>query len=134
MSDTAKYEAFLSSWAKDSHPPSPQLLSAWSKLLKDPSVPASDVAKEAAIPLIQQHEKSPDPIGPDCLDIWRLLVDSVEKMTEHNNRFVDFTVELQRLPDCNGGFHSLPFLAEHMTEFSFGCKMYYVLGLIVQNY
>lgn len=124
MSNTARYDTFLSNWAKDSYPPSPQALSAWSKLLKDPSVPASDVAKEIIIPLVQQHEKAPDPLGPDCIRIWQLLVDSVETLTELNDRFVDFTVALQQRPECDGGFHSLPHLAEHMTEFSFGCKLY----------
>lgn len=124
MSDSAKYEDFLASWAKYSHPPSRPLLSAWSKLLKDPSVAASDIAREAVTPLVEKHQKAPDPYGPDCLSIWRLLVDSVEKFTELNDRLVDFTVELQRLPDCDGGFHSLPYLAEHMTEFSFNCKLF----------
>ncbi|KAI9931372.1 hypothetical protein ASPWEDRAFT_169785 [Aspergillus wentii DTO 134E9] len=117
-SDTKKYNAFLAAWTKDAEPPSPELLSAWTKLLKDHSVPASDIAKEAVIPIAKRHEAS-NPLGPECIDIWRLLVDTVEKMTEQNDRLVEFVVELQKLPDCDQGFHDLPQLAQYLSESSF---------------
>ncbi|KAJ5594176.1 uncharacterized protein N7459_000384 [Penicillium hispanicum] len=107
-------ETFLAEWAQDDHPPAPQTLSAWRRLLSDPSIPASSVAKEAVSHWAQRRVANPDPIS-----IWRLMWDSVQKFTDHNDRIVDFLDELRKLPDCDGAFQSLPGLSEDMTEFIF---------------
>lgn len=115
---TPDIDTFLAAWAKDEYPPAPETLSAWKRLLSDPSIPASEIAKEAVSHFVKKQEND-----PDCTTIWRLLWDTVKQFTDHSDRLLDFLGELQKLPDCAGAFRKLPGMSEDMTEFVFDCTL-----------
>lgn len=92
------------------------MLSAIKLLLADPSTPPSRAAREAVSCFT--NESNPD---PDYTSLWPLLFAAIARFTDQNDRLVDFVVELQSLPDCNGAFSRLDGLSEYMTEFVFDC-------------
>jgi hypothetical protein len=117
MSSTDHYVAFLTAQAKDDYPPPPEMLSAFEELFKGASNPMPMIAKKAVSPIIANLPNERDPRWPDCTLLWRTLKESVDQFTENNDRFVDFIVELQKLPDGDHVFKKLPQFREHWTEF-----------------
>ncbi|GES58560.1 hypothetical protein ATEIFO6365_0004071100 [Aspergillus terreus] len=110
----SEYEAFITAQSRKNHPAPATMLSAIKSLLIDSSTPPSAAAREAVSCFVT--ESSPD---PDYTSLWPLLFETIGKFTEQNDRLVDFVVELQGLPDCNGAFRRLDGLSEYMTEFVF---------------
>jgi hypothetical protein len=117
MSSADQYDAFLAAQAKDDYPPPPDMLSAFEELFKSSSTPMSMIAKNAVSPIIANLPNEQDPRWPDCTLLWRTLKEAVDKFTEHNDKFVDLIVELQKLPDGDHVFKILPQFREHWTEF-----------------
>jgi hypothetical protein len=122
MPFATSHDEFVSMQEHDSHSPPPEMLSAFKKLLSDPSVPASATAKEAASPIIANLPNEKDPRWPDCTLLWRTLARAVDTFTDLNDRFVEFIVELQKLPDGDHVFAILPQFNNHWTEFGYSSK------------
>jgi hypothetical protein len=118
MSQAAQYDEFLTAQAAENYPPPPELLSAFEELVLDATIPMSKIAKKAVSPIIANLPNEPDPRWPDCTLLWRTLKRAVDQFTEHNDKFVDFIVEIQRLPDGDHVFGILPQFREHWNEFA----------------
>jgi hypothetical protein len=121
MTFATNCDEFLFLQEKNRRPLPPEILSAFRKLLSDPSVPESAIAKEAASPVIANLPNEEDPGWPDCTILWRTLTAAVNTFTELNDRFVAFVVKLQKLPDGNQVFKILPQFNNHWTEFGYTC-------------
>ncbi|KAH3939849.1 hypothetical protein HBI24_226770 [Parastagonospora nodorum] len=117
-------DEFLSFQEHDSYAPPPEMRSAFQKLLTDSSVPMSAIAKEAASPIIANMANEQDPRWPDCTLLWRTLCRAVDSFTELNDRFVEFVVELQKLPDGDHVFAILPQFNNHWAEFGYTMTYY----------
>ena len=113
----SEYEAFFKVKSEDGWPPPAQMIHALRSLMINPSLPASEVAQQAASLYIQQSDPN-----PDYTSLWPLLFDAIERFTEQNDRLLEFLVEFQRLPDHNGAFHILNGLTEYLVEFVFDCR------------
>ncbi|OJJ82137.1 DUF3632 domain-containing protein [Aspergillus glaucus CBS 516.65] len=96
----------------------PTLLSAFTKLLTDPTIPAIDLAHEAVNPLPREHAYAPEPKPPITEILYAMLIDAVKNLTEMNNRLVDFTEALEGSP--GGEYKNLDGLAMEIDEFSWG--------------
>jgi hypothetical protein len=118
------HDEFLSTQENDNYPPPPEMMSAFRKLFKDPSVPVSAIAKEAASPIIANMPNEQDPRWPNCTLLWRTLARAVDTFTDLNDRFVEFVVELQKLPDGDHVFEILPQFNNHWTEFGLTTTYY----------
>jgi hypothetical protein len=116
MPFVANYDEFLTMQAQKHYPPPPQILSAFRKFFSEPSTPILAIVKEAASPIIANLSNEADPTWPDCGPLWRILKEAVDQLTEYNDKFVAFVVELQKLPDGNHVFKSMPQFANHWTE------------------
>ena len=51
--------------------------------------------------------------------LWQILQQAVDLFTDDNDKFVDFIVELQKLPDGDHVFKGLPQFSNHWTEFGY---------------
>lgn len=115
--------SFLNAWAEGKDIPTkcgapPALISAFTRLLTDPTIPAIDLAHEAVIPLPREHAYSPEPKPPSTDVLYAMLIDAVKNLTDMNNRLVDFTEALAGSP--GGGYKNLDGLAMAIDEFSWG--------------
>ncbi|KAF2833554.1 hypothetical protein CC86DRAFT_365421 [Ophiobolus disseminans] len=119
MPFAANYEEFLTSQAQNEYPPPPEMLSAFRKLFTETSTPMSAIAKEAATPIIAAIPNETEPSNPDCGYLWRILKDAVDQFPKDTDKFADFVVELQMLPDGDHVFKYLPQFRHHWTEFGF---------------
>jgi hypothetical protein len=119
MPSTPNYEEFLQAQANDAYPPPPEMISAFRKLFLDSSLSMLAIVKEAAFPIIQNIPNEPVPDNPDCVYLWRILQQAVDQFTDENDKFFDFIVELQKLPDGDHVFKGLPQFSNHWTEFGF---------------
>ncbi|RAL16215.1 DUF3632 domain-containing protein [Aspergillus homomorphus CBS 101889] len=121
MSRTSDYDdhnKFLTDEAEREYPPEPEVLAAFRTLFMDPTVPVSEVARQAAAPLLRQITLEPIYI-PDCGEIWRTHMRAVRRLGKFNDRLVELIVELSKLPDKNGVFHQLPDFGSYWLEFGF---------------
>ncbi|KAE8384141.1 hypothetical protein BDV23DRAFT_191957 [Aspergillus alliaceus] len=115
--------AFLNAWAKGNDIPTksaapPRLLSAFTKLLIDPTIPAIDLAHEAVTPPPREHAYEPEPTPPSTDILYAMIIDAVKNLTDMNDRLVDFTEALAGLP--SGEYGNLNGLAMTIDEFSWG--------------
>lgn len=115
--------SFLNAWAEGKDIPTksgapPALLSAFTKLLTDPTIPAIDLAHEAVNSLPREHAYAPEPKPPSTEILYAMLIDAVKNLTEMNNRLVDFTEALAGSP--SGEYKNLDGLAMAIDEFSWG--------------
>lgn len=117
-------DEFLTTQAQHDYPPPPEMLSAFRKLLSDPSFPTSTIAKEAISPIIANLPNQKDPRWPDCTVLWRTLVNAVDQFTDCNDKLVEFVVDLQKLPDGDHVFRDPPQFRNHWTEFGYGSTRY----------
>jgi hypothetical protein len=117
MASKTQYEKFLTAQAKDDYPPPPEMLFAFEELFSGASIPMSKIVEKAVSPIIANLPNEQDPRWPDCTLLWRTLKEAVDQFTEHNDKFVEFIVELQKLPDGDSVFKILPQFREHWTEF-----------------
>ncbi|KAL5115510.1 hypothetical protein ACEQ8H_006573 [Pleosporales sp. CAS-2024a] len=124
MPFATSHDEFLSMQEHDEYPPPPEMLSAFRKLLTAPSIHTSAIAKEAAAPIIANMPNEQDPRWPDCTLLWRTLARAVDTFAASNDRFVDFVVQLQKLPDGDGVFEMLPQFNNHWTEFGYTMTYY----------
>ncbi|KAI2617360.1 hypothetical protein GGR54DRAFT_204150 [Hypoxylon sp. NC1633] len=91
---------------------------AWRQFLAAPLSEVSHHARQIALPVIKPLD------DPDCriTQLWTTLEDAVSVFTDQNDKFVDFVLELQRLPDGKGvlgpetWFDDLPLFNDHWTE------------------
>jgi hypothetical protein len=83
----------------------------------------AEIVKEAASPMMRNIPNEPVPQNPDCTYLWRTLRIAVDQFVDDNNKFVDFIVELQKLPDANHIFQRLPRFRNHWTEFGYTSRM-----------
>lgn len=65
----------------------------------DAPTPTTAIAKEAVSPIIQNLPDEECADWPDDLSLWQILKAAVAELTDYNDRFVEFTVEVQKLPD-----------------------------------
>ncbi|KAF2638024.1 hypothetical protein P280DRAFT_405719 [Massarina eburnea CBS 473.64] len=79
----------------------------------------SAIVKEAASPIIQNIPNEPVPQNPNCDYLWHILEEAVDQFTDDIDKFVDFVVELQKLPDGDRVFEQLPQFRNHWTEFGY---------------
>jgi hypothetical protein len=63
--------------------------------------------------------------------LWRTLSRAVDNFGDLTDRFVDFVVELQKLPDGNQLFKIMPQFRNHWTEFGLTSKTYPAMLLYV---
>lgn len=117
--------SFLNAWTEGKDIPTksgapPALLSAFTKLLTDPTIPAIDLAREAVNPLPREHAYAPEPKPPMAEILYAMLIDAVKNLTGMNNRLVDFTEALAGSPGGEGGYKNLDGLAMAIDEFSWG--------------
>jgi hypothetical protein len=115
MPFAANYHEFLKTQAQKYHPPPPELLSAFRRLFSEPSVPMLKIAREAVTPIIAAIPNEPDHT-PDCDPLWIPIKEAIDQLTEYNDKFVDFVVELQKLPDGDHFFKVMPQFRGFWTE------------------
>lgn len=116
--------AFLHAWSSADDVPTssgapPALVSAFTKLLTDPTIPAADVVNEALTPLPRENGFDPQPLPPNPDIVLSMLIDAAENLTEMTDRLVDFSEALEAHP--SGEYKELVGLAMFIDEFSWHC-------------
>jgi hypothetical protein len=117
MASVTQYEKSLTAQAKNDYLLPSEMLSAFEELFLGASILMLKIAKKAVSRIIAHLLDEQDPRWLDCTLLWRTLKEAVDQFTEHNDKFVEFILELQKLPDGDSVFKILPQFREHWTEF-----------------
>lgn len=116
--------AFLNAWASGDDVPTssgapPALVSAFTKLLTDPTIPAADVVNEALTPPPRENAYDVQPSPPRPEIVLSMLIDAAEHLTEMTDRLADFSEALEA--HSSGEYKELVGLAMLIDEFSWHC-------------
>lgn len=111
-----EYDTYVAASVNPKYPPPTELVLALKSLVTT-STPAEDVARQSVSRFIEGAQSHPYPGA-----FHGLLFALIRKYTEQNDRFVDFIVALETLPDPSGEINQLAGFNEYMTEFAFDCK------------
>ncbi|KAI9931377.1 hypothetical protein ASPWEDRAFT_169780 [Aspergillus wentii DTO 134E9] len=108
-----EYDTYVAASVNPKYPPPTELVLALKSLVTT-STPAEDVARQSVSGFIEGTQSHPYPGA-----FHGLLFALIRKYTEQNDRFVDFIVALETLPDPTGEINQLAGFNEYMTEFAF---------------
>ncbi|KAK2601873.1 hypothetical protein QQS21_004559 [Conoideocrella luteorostrata] len=117
-------EDFIREQEGEEYPAAPEQLAALKSFLTNPSVSASDAAKDITRPIIEARQKAlnKEPSDYDFTSLWSTIAEAVRQLTDHNDRLVELVTEIQKVPDQEGYIAFMQDYREHWTEIAFEFK------------
>jgi hypothetical protein len=115
------YQDFLAAQEAEAHPTDLVQLSALQTLFSDPSANVSQIAQQAAAPILKALDETPGvPVYTSLF--WRAVAAAVRDLPQYNDKLVEFVVEFQKVPSPDDYISYMTDFMRHWTEFEFHCK------------